>query len=305
MKRQGINPLQFSAIAILAALLPTLTIATEPKPPLPAASTINTALPVHQQKKLHPELSDPVLGDQAEIVEWAWSPQYARRFGLQPQADGLKDGPLWLIGVKVQREQSGKWQRYTCHVIGVMDNKLPIITPPGDVYMAYPLRINGLPGGARPGSPDMKHEVSREALRAYTPAQKSPHRENKSELKKKKPIPGITTNYRAYQRKMQADLAYFEIATGCAYFSDPEKFHNEIRFPTTQPKVPNGTTVWEDSAIRFELPDSLMRRIYPYTVDADDWTSCFGHRTSGVFLTLKAIKSKRFGNSCDPLPSAR
>lgn len=65
-------------ITYLLALLPSMAIATEPPgQQTPVVSVINMELPVHQQKKLHPELSDPVLGDQAQIAEWAWSPQYA------------------------------------------------------------------------------------------------------------------------------------------------------------------------------------------------------------------------------------
>lgn len=67
-----------------------------------------------EKKKLHPELSDPVLGDRAAVVEWAWSPKYAKRFELPVQSDGLKDGALWLLGVKVERKQFNDYQSYIC-----------------------------------------------------------------------------------------------------------------------------------------------------------------------------------------------
>ncbi len=96
----------------LYAAIPAITQAE------PAPNAINLNLPIHQQKKLHPELSDPVLGDQAQIVEWAWSPQYAKRFGVDVQQDGLPNGGLWLIGIKIQRQQNKEWQRYTCNIVG-------------------------------------------------------------------------------------------------------------------------------------------------------------------------------------------
>lgn len=114
-----------------ALLMPLNGFADESAKAAPPTSAINLSLPIHQQKKLHPEISDPVLGDQAQIVEWAWSPQYAERFGLQPQPDGLPDGGLWLVGVKIKRQQDQQYQRYTCSIVGLMDNRLKILTPRG------------------------------------------------------------------------------------------------------------------------------------------------------------------------------
>jgi hypothetical protein len=76
---------------VLLALFPLNTVIAEPANNAPGWA-VDLTLPIHQKPKLHPEFSDPVLGDQAQIVEWAWSPRYAERFGLQPQPDGLPNG---------------------------------------------------------------------------------------------------------------------------------------------------------------------------------------------------------------------
>lgn len=286
---------------ILALLLPLKATAASPAADV-KSSVIDLTLPIHQQKKLHPELSDPVLSDQEQIVEWAWSPQYAKRFGLPVQPDGLPDGGLWLVGVKVQRVQNQQWQRYTCNIVGVMDNKLPILTPPGEVYTVSPSYgwFGGLPGNAQVGSADLKNQVQHEGIQSFTPAQTTWYKKPKNELEKTRSERGITQNYLNYYRQFQNGLAYFEIEGGCGYFNDPHLFRNEIRFPTKFINE-NRTSAYDPDAIHFDLPDSLMQRIYPYTLDADDWSSCFGHRTSGDFLSLRAIKSKRFRNICDPV----
>lgn len=256
-------------------------------------SAIDLSLPIHQQKKLHPELFDPVLGDQAQIIEWAWSPQYAKRFGLQPQADGLPDGALWLVGVKIARQQYQQWQAYRCNIVGVMDNTLPILTPPGEIYTMIP----GVPSfGGMPGV-RMAEEV-----KSFTPAQATWYRFPKNNLEQTRPQNGITQSYVHYHRQFQKGLAYFEIEGGCAYFNDPQLFRNEIRFPTRFIHE-NRTAAYEPDAIRFDLPDSLMRRIYPYTLDANDWTSCLMTRVMGkkFGLSIHALQSKRFGNTCEPV----
>lgn len=282
---------------ILALVLPLNAMATESPP-----SAIDVTLPVHQKPKLHPELFDPVLGDQAQITEWAWSPQYAKRFGLPMQPDGLKDGGLWLIGVKVQRIQNQQWQRYTCNIVGLMDNKLPILTPPGEMYMVHPSYMSSMPPGrAQVGSADLKNQVQREAIQAFTPAQTTWYKKPKNELEQIRPERSITLSYLSYFRQLQDGLAYFEINGGCGYFNDPQLFRNEIRFPTKFIHE-NRTAVFEPDAIHFDVPDGLMRRIYPYTLEADDWTSCLMRRSGqiGRTLTLRATKSKRFGNTCNP-----
>lgn len=265
------------------------------------ATAIDLTLPIHQQSKLHPEFSDPVLGDQAQIVEWAWSPQYAERFGLQPQPDGLPNGGLWLIGVKVQRIQNQQWQRYTCNIVGVMDNTLPILTPPGEIYIAYPSKTSGIPGKAQVGSMDLKNQVQHEVVQVFTPVQSTLYKNPKNKLEKIGQEQGMTRDYLHYSRQFQSGLAYFEIEGGCAYFDDPQFFRNEIRFPVRVIRE-NRTAAYESDAIHFDIPDNLMRRIYPYTLDAKDWTSCLMRRAGDKsnLLSLRASKSKRFGNSCEP-----
>lgn len=277
----------------LSAMLPSMSVATAQEIQALSASAINMALPIHQQKKLHPELSDPVLGDQASIVEWAWSPQYAKRFNLPVQSDGLKDGGLWLIGVKIGRKQYQQWQSYTCNIVGLMDNKLPILTPPGEVYVA--------PGyyGWQGGMPGLNMAI---VLKEFSPVQSTWSKKPKNELERTRPERSITRNYLSYYRHLQEGLAYFEIEGGCSYFNDPQLFQNEIRFPTRFIHE-NRTAAFEPDAIHFDIPDGLMQRIYLYTLEANDWTSCLMRRTGrlGVTLTLHATKSKRFGNICEPV----
>lgn len=282
----------FLFMACLLALLPSMAVATELVKSAQPSSVIDMTLPIHQQKKLHPELSDPVLGDQAQIVEWAWSPQYAKRFNLPVQPDGLKDSGLWLIGVKVQRIQYQQWQRYTCNIVGVMDNKLPILAPPGEMY--------AVPGyGWQGGMPGLNMAL---VIKGFTPAQTTWYKQPKNELEQTRPERSITLSYLSYYRQFQKGLAYFEIEGGCGYFNDPQLFRNEIRFPTKFIHE-NRTTVFEPDAIHFEIPDGLMLRIYPYTLEANDWTSCLMRQSGqiGRTLTLRATKSKRFGNNCEPL----
>ncbi|MDZ4202328.1 MAG: hypothetical protein U1C96_09320 [Gallionella sp.] len=290
MSQHKERTLRLFFIACLLALLPSMAIATESAKTTQPASVIDITLPIHQQKKLHPEISDPVLGDQAQIVEWAWSPQYAKRFNLPVQADGLKDGGLWLIGVKVQRVQNQHWQRYTCNIVGLMDNKLPILAPPGEAYT--------VPGyGWQGGMPGLNMAL---VVKEFTPAQAAWYKKPKNELERTRPERSLGQSYLSYYRQLQEGLAYFEIEGGCSYFNDPQLFRNEIRFPTKFIHE-NRTAVFEPDAIHFDIPDGLMRRIYPYTLEADDWTQCFLRRAAGHGLTLRSIKSKRFGNTCEPV----
>lgn len=292
--------MRFLFMACLLALLPSMAVATEYAQNMQSSSVIDMTLPIHQQKKLHPELSDPVLGDQAQIVEWAWSPQYAKRFGLPVQPDGLKDGALWLIGVKVQRIQNQQRQRYVCNIIGVMKNDLPILTPPGAMYMVHPSYMSGMPGKAQVNSADLKNQVQHEVIQVFTPAQTTWYKKPKNELEQTRREQGITRSYLSYYRQFQEGLAYFEIEGGCGYFDDPQLFRNEIRFPTKFIHE-NRTAAFEPDAIHFDIPDGLMQKMYPYIREADDWTSCMLHRSkTGALLTTRSLKSKRFGNTCNP-----
>ena len=295
--------LSFIIRFLLLFMLSNLSYATSIDP----STGINQTLPIHQKAKIHPELIDPVLGDQLEIVEWAWSPQYAKRFSLQPQPDGLKDGPLWLIGVKIQREQNHQWQRYTCHVVGVIDSKLPIITPPGDRF-SYADLLRVMPGNLA------QSELTAYAIeqRSYAPGFMTWHKKptNKRQETHPKSVTGMS-RYVTYLRSFSGGLSYFEADVGCAYFEDPSIFRNEIRFPTRidgkNDEDPKVGAVFEATAVHFDLPDAMMRRIYKYTVDADDWTSCLMRRSGrvGRVLSLHAIKLKRFDNRCEPIQSTR
>lgn len=268
----------------------------------PLLPGVNPDLPVHQQKQRHPEIADPVLGDRAAIVEWAWSPQYAKRFGVSPQTDGLKDGPLWLVGVKVLRLQAGERQTYHCRIAGLIDNRLAIIWPPGEQYMDHPANIwlGGLPH-PRYGRLDEQN--------TFVPGQVAWHKKPKDAREKKLPERGITTPYLMYYRSYQADLAYFELGGGCAYFNDPEHFRNELRFPTRidgkNDDNPREEAVFEPSAVTFDLPDGLMRKIYPYTREAEAWRNCFYRRLGDKAFLIPPWAVKRFKGLCEPEGAAQ
>lgn len=291
---------------MLASLLPLSGIAAEPVKGVQIPSAIDLTLPIHQKPKLHPELSDPVLGDQAQIIEWAWSPQYAERFGLQPQQGGLPNGSLWLVGVKIERKQYRDWQRYTCNIVGLMDNKLPILTPPGEQHILHPdySWLSGLPG----------KQTTKWAIadKYFYPGLQTWYKKpaNKRQENHPENSDGFA-KYISFYRNYQPDIAFFEIEVGCSHLGNPDLVRTEIRFPTRidgkdddDPKI---GAVFEHSAIKFDLPDSLMRRIYPYTLEADDWSSCLMRRIGGKshLLTERTKKSKRFGNTCEPITDAQ
>jgi hypothetical protein len=180
-----------------------------------------------------------------------------------------------------------------------MDNTLPIIAPLGDISMAYPSNT-GMHGKAQVGSVDMKNQVHHEGIQIFTPVQSTLLKNSKNKLEQTRQMNGITRIYLHYYRQFQSGLAYFEIDGKCAYFDDPKIFRNEIRFPI---KVigENRTAAYDPDAVHFDFPNGLMLRIYPYTVDADDWSSCLMSRAGDKsnLLTRRASKSKRFGNTCE------
>lgn len=304
MKKMNAKTLMTLLVLLPALLLPLDGITAESfkeTKPLPA---IDPTLPIHQKKKLHPELSDPVLGDQAAIVEWAWSPQYAKRFNQPVQADGLKDGPLWLIGVKIQRKQNGRFQGYQCNMVGLMDNKLPILTPPGEQYIMPP---DYAWFGGMPGMNGLSGSIE------YTPGQATWTKNPRNKAEKNLPESGIGAPYLLFSRRIKPapGLAFFEIKTSCSYFRDPKTHRNEISFPTRidgkNDVDPRQSAQWESSAVAFVIPDGLMQRIYPYVLDADDWSSCLLRRNGDKAdtLTTHALLTKRFGNSCEPQPPVK
>lgn len=254
-----------------------------------------------EKKKLHHELSDPVLGDRAAVVEWAWSSQYAKRFGLPVQSDGLKDGALWLIGVKVEREQFKDYQSYKCRIVGVIDNKTPIDTPPGDRYVRHPSDqwIGGFPGqilGA-----DSEFANKERGLHAYSPLQAAWWKPGKTKPEPTRPKSNIGIHYNLFHRYFLPDLAFFELEGGCAYFENPEQFRNEIRFHEQEKNIKPNSPTTELYPIAFSIPDGLMKRIYTYTDEAVAWRQCLSRRIGGKSNVLRMKDKKRFGNSCEPI----
>jgi len=259
---------------------------------------VNPDLPVHRRARLHPELFDPVLGDQASIVEWAWSPQYARMARLPVEQSELPDGSaLWLVGVKVLRVQHRARQRYECRILGLIDNRLPIIWPPGERYMIHPAYgwFGGLPGRTQKILWGGEEEI------AFTPGTAAWYKRPETEREKRFPERGIGASYLFFYREAFPGLAYFELEGGCGYFNDPEEFRNELRFPTridgVDDEVPGEEAVYEPSAEVFPLPDGLMRRIYPYVREAHVWGGCLGRRVEGRKVVL--WEKERFKGLCE------
>ncbi|MBI4755093.1 MAG: hypothetical protein HY778_06650 [Betaproteobacteria bacterium] len=236
----------------------------------------------------------PVADNRATIVEWAWSPQYAKRFGVAVQPDGLKDGPLWLVGITVLRLQAGERQTYHCRIAGLIDNRLPIIWPPGEQHMIHP----GYQwSGGLPGNWVEAHDYGKPLTgKEYVPGQATWYKNPNSDRQAKLPEDGIGTPYLSYYKDYLPGLAYFELQGGCAYFNDPESFRNQIRFPATR----ESRAAFKSNALAFDLPDGLMRKIYPYTREADAWGGCLLHRIDGKRSPLPLWATRRFKGLCEP-----
>ncbi len=167
----------------------------------------------------------------------------------------------------------------------------------------------GLLGGMPGVRQDRALVVPKEG--SFAPAQAAWFKSPKNKLEVTRPERGIGFPYKYYYRYFQPNLAYFEWEAGCDYFNNPEQFRNEIRFPTRidgkNDSDKQNAAVFESSAITFDIPDRMMRRIYPYIVEADDWTSCFMTRLDGrkAGLSLHALRTKRFAKSCEPNAAAK
>lgn len=260
--------------------------------------TLLLAAPVvaAQDKPLFPEAHDPVLGDRAAVVEWAWSPQYAQRFGLPVQKDGLKEGPLWLLGVKVLRNQYRDSQHYECRIVGLIDNRVKMITPPGDRFLQHPSEawIGGLPSNGL-------YVFALSEQNAFVPGQDAWYKRPSNRAERDGGAGGISTRYRLFHRYYLPNLAYFELDGGCWYFRDPAHFRNELRFPTTHEE----RAEFQPSALKFDFPDTLMQRIYPYTIKASDWNGCLLHRGGAKIAPVKEEQARLGNVSCKPLFDAK
>lgn len=220
-----------------------------------------------EKKKQHPIPTDPVLGDRLAVTEWAWSPQYAARFGLPEQKDGLKNGPLWLIGISIERVQSKYLQLYVCQIKGLIDNKSAILTPPGDMYVMHPYNysVGGFPGETH--GADSRFVVIESGIKTFTPLQDAWRKGEGN--RSKRPASNITINYELFHRYAFNDLAFFELDGSCSHFKDPAQFRNELRFPAGEKKANADVTV--KYPIAFDIPDGLMQRIFPYVEKVRGW----------------------------------
>jgi hypothetical protein len=252
---------------------------------------------------LLPEASDPVLGERAAVVEWAWSPAYAKRFGLSVQEDGLKDGYLWLLGIKVLRVQDQDNQTYQCRIVGLIDNKAPMLTPPGDRFLYHPAYrwMGGLP--TPPQRPYSGPALTEQGT--FVPGQAAWYKKPTNQAQRARPHSGIGAAYLLFHRYYTPELAYFELNSSCWYFRDPEYLRNELRFPTRiDGKNDDDKTVaavFEPSALKFDIPDGLMRRMYPYTLKAADWKQCLMVRAGVKGAYVDAEEKRRLGTDCAPI----
>ena len=266
---------------------------------------------VNANEKVFPEAHDPVLDDRAAIIEWAWSPAYAKRFGLMSQSDGLKNGPIWLLGIKLLRQQSGStnFQTYTCRIAGLIENKTSIIWPPGDRYIKHPGNhwIGGMPGKPKRKTQDLIYEVkSGSEQKTFVPGQSAWYKQPANTRQRQYPKTGIGTPYIFYHRNYTPDLAYFELIGSCARFKDPKYFRNELRFPTRRDGINDKNSreesVFEPSAFKVDIPNSLMKKIYPFSRMATDWNWCLMRRagiSKGQVSLHNRKRLKRLGEpSC-------
>lgn len=263
---------------------------------------------VATEAPLLPEAHDPVLGDRATVVEWAWSPQYAKRFGVPLQPDGLKDGHLWLLGIKVLRAQDRDMQSYRCRIVGLIDNKAPILWPPGDRYIRHTAYrwLGGLPGTAQ-NADDRIGTADAITAKSFTPGHAAWIRRPKNKREEQLPERSMGASYLFFNRHHTADLAYFEVEGACRYFNDPRDYRNELRFPTridgVNDEIRGKRALWEPNALRFDIPDRVMVKMWPVVLKAADWNTCLMHRSGMKNLgSILKDERERLGSlSCEPV----
>ncbi|MGL1833014.1 hypothetical protein ACKVEX_05335 [Rhodocyclaceae bacterium SMB388] len=263
--------------------------------------SIVVALPAFASEPapLLPEASDPVLGHRAAVVEWAWSPQYAERFGLPVQDDGLEDGYLWLIGIKVVRMEFHDRPTYRCRIVGLLDNQAPIVWPPGERYVMHPSQLPM--GGGLPGQGMYRRDVG---AKTFTPGHSTWHRFPKTDNQRRYAEAGFAAPYLSFHRGYDDGLAYFELEAACAYFGTPQKLINRLSLPTEvgQGEQP-ASRAFKPEALSFDIPDRIMLEMFRVTELAADWTLCLMHR-SGMKNLGRRTQQQRdrlHGVSCEPV----
>lgn len=240
---------------------------------------------------LLPEASDPVLGHRAAVVEWAWSPQYAERFGLPVQEDGLDDGYLWLVGIKVVRMDFHDRPTYRCRIVGLLDNQAPIVWPPGERYVMHPSQLPM--GGGLPGQGFFRRESEGKPFTPGNSARRRASADPHGDFIEK----GLSAPYRVMHRQYDEGLAYFELDGSCAFFGDPAGMVNQVVFPTRAiPVEGQASAVFEEGSLRIDIPDRVMTKVYPAIRSAADWTTCLSHRSGATRLQLERGVRERLGS---------
>ncbi len=244
--------------------------------------------PPGESLPLLPEATDPVLGHRAAVIEWAWSPQYAERFGLPVQEGGLENGYLWLVGVKVVRMDFFDRPTYRCRIVGLLQNDAPIVWPPGEHYVMHPSQLPM--GGGLPGQGQYRGDIG---PKPFTPGHGSWVRRPKSDSQRLYPESGITSPYYVMHRSYSENLAYFELDGSCRHFGDPKSLETRIHLPTRRGDGEEPSSrAFKPDAIYFVVPDRVMTKIYPYVLSASDWTNCLMHR-SGLPNLPKMLAQER------------
>lgn len=247
---------------------------------------------------LLPEATDPVLGHRAAVIEWAWSPEYAERFGLPVQEGGLENGYLWLVGIKVVRMDFFDRPTYRCRIVGLLENDTPIVWPPGERYVMHPSHL--AMGGGLPGQRHYRAELSPPS---FTPGQSTWFKGDKGMAGGIRDYSRLGVPYLFFHKSYTKDLAYFELDASCLYFGHPSQLKNRLSFPTTTDESESASRAYKKEALWIDFPDMLVHSVFAIIESAQDWSACLSSRSraSGRNTLLKDQIDRLGDTSCDAI----